>query len=243
MKIYRYPSTNKVLKEKTDEIELGQETNLSNLDFDITIDKAGERHSRVQLVVEEGDFKELILGILRQYQEKIKFQERRIDELKNNLIVHQKYWNEIELMFEPDERYDINRIMEISRNMAIGYSDGIKPQKHQNNSTGKSILQKLLRLDVQDTASQCWRLIQSITATLSDEDLIQLMEYSVDTNATSQIKMAICDDLRNVIDDSSKIKTVLSQSVPFEKKSFTPLELLKIITAYLNSDEHNSNRI
>lgn len=243
MKIYRYPSTNKTLKEKTDEIEPGKEIDLSNLNFDITIDKSGERHSRVQLVVEEADFKELITGILTHYQEKIKSQESRIEELKSDLRVHQMFWSEIELMFESDGSYDEDRIIEISRNMSIGYAEGIKPLKKMTINTYEKILHKMLRLDVQDNASRCWKVIQSLTSTLSDDELIQLAEYSVDSSRSSQIKKELCNDLREIIDDTSNIKAILSQSVPHEKRNFTPLEILRIIITYLSSKELDSNRV
>lgn len=123
MKVYRYPLTNEEIKEKTDEVSsteiIENLENDSSLDFDITIDKSGDRHSRVKIEFDKDDLEAFHKGYISTLNDEIKNLKSTQEKLMSeNTILKRKILFIKELLSKSNEQ-DLNFVIDYVKRFSV----------------------------------------------------------------------------------------------------------------------------
>lgn len=249
MKIYRYPKTNYDLITLTDKKNLSEsnEDLKSQLDFDITIDKSGERHSRISIEIESCDYRKIVNSIISEMEIRVKQLDNKINQLRTELRQHSFYWYKVEQLTSSQQLYNSQETLEIirhiSENLAIGHSEGINSKFKISNEINKSTLTEFFQLKRQSSASKCWKILKNTSNILSLEVVINIFQLSNDLDSITLISdMKFYDYVIKNFDsliDNSKLLKVILLPVDKEKTTFLPSDILDLIFYYMYQEYTN----
>jgi hypothetical protein len=234
MKVYRYPKSNKELAELTDDRALEQEKkNLyidSTLDFDITIDKHGERHSSISLDFSENDLRYFHDQYLNYLLQTIRSLQIKNEELIKEISIHQKCWRSVqaassELKFarSSQEEY-LAHTQELASELSMGLVDQIE---EADLKTKEITLEEVLKENKGLSASKALKAL-----ILAYKNYTSEFQYFLFDNYPIHECQAVISQIEQLQDKGTNMKSILDASGQ-KQTTMSPADFLEAIIRYV----------